>query len=118
MRLPARSTPKLAVEGGLDPLHRIEIGRIPGATRHLLRIDVLDVGLDPPDVAPGVTHPPDAVPKEELGHLGDGGASGLQGSAVHGIAVFDIKAEKAQCIGPLFLRGPCAPHPWELHLTF
>src|SRR6266851_1933243 len=90
------STSHLAIKRLPGILHGLEILLLRGALCHLLLIDLLDVGLNPPDVAQGVAHTTPSVPPEQAGHLGDGDGSSREGLLVDGIGIFDIQTRGAQ----------------------
>jgi hypothetical protein len=67
-------------------------------------IDLLDVGLNPPDIAQGVAHTTTSVPPEQVRHLGDGDGSSGEGLLVDGIGIFNIQTQKARGIRPPLSR--------------
>ncbi len=62
-------------------------GRVAEALFHLLGGEVLDAGLDPPQVAQRVADAADAVAEEQVGDLGYRGAAGRDGLAEDGVGV-------------------------------
>jgi len=68
----------------------IEIRLFCDAPCYLLLIDLLDLGLNPPDAAHGVTHTTPSFPPDQAGHLGDGNSASSKSLLVHGISVLDV----------------------------
>src|ERR1700730_2842291 len=73
--------------GALDVGHGFGECRVAEPSFHLLGGEVLDVCLDPPQVAQRVAHAPDTVAEEQVGDLGHAGAAGRDGLAVDGVGV-------------------------------
>src|SRR5712692_3306881 len=90
------STSHLAIKRLPRIAQSIERLLISDALCHLLLIDLLDVSLNPPDVAEGVAHTPPSVPPEQAGHLGDGNGSSRKGLLVDGIGILDVQTRGAQ----------------------
>src|SRR5258708_19167934 len=94
------STSHLAIKRLPGILPGIERLRLCGTLCHLLLIDLLDLGLNPPDVAQWVAHTPSPVPPDQAGHLGDGNSSSSKGLLVHSISVLDVQTQEARGLRP------------------
>src|SRR6266700_2220563 len=94
------STSHLAIKRLAGILLGIERLLLCGALCHLLLIDLLDVGLNPPDVAQWVAHTTTSVPPEQARHLSDGNGSSREGLLVHSIGIFDVQTQEARGIRP------------------
>src|SRR5438046_939542 len=88
-------------------LHGITILWLGGAFCHLLKIEVLQACLNPPQVAKGVAYSSHAITKGQGSHLSNRGRSSREGLLIHHIAIGDIEAQEARGSRPLLSCIKC-----------
>src|SRR5215471_11911774 len=114
------STSHLAIKRLPGIAYGIERLLLRGALCHLLLIDLLNVGLNPPDVAQGVAHTTTSVSPGQVRHLGDGDVSSREGLLVHGIGIFNVQTRGAQGVSghpSLASKPPTIESPiWSRHV--
>src|SRR5689334_15868631 len=89
---------ELAIEGRAGDLHPLDVRRLRHSPRYLLRGDILDVGLDPPDIAEGIADAAAAIPPGHGPERRHFGRSRCLRAPVHGVAILDVERQKGRSV--------------------